>query len=313
MEQTKNPSEPTELPTKEGSWQPLVLYKNYWLEVHLAHNTMRVQESFQARPDDTILATSPKCGTTWLKALAFTIVNRSKYSFDEHPLHAQHPQAIVPYIEMPADGRRDLSYIDELPSPRLLATHLPLSLLPKSIAEQGCRIVYITRDPKDAFISTWHFKNKMHPKSFISLDDAFDMFCEGFVNYGPCWEHTLEYWKESQARPDGCLFFKYEEMMREPVEHVRKLAAFLGAPFTDEEEDAKVPEQVAKLCSFGNLAGLRVNQTGDFVRKEDMVVEKSTFFRKGKVGDWRNYMDEEKGKKLDRISEEKFKGSGFAY
>ena len=51
-------------------------------------------------------------------------------------------------------------------SPRVLATHLPYSLLPSSVISEersGCRIVYIFRDPKDSLVSYWMFTRKAAP------------------------------------------------------------------------------------------------------------------------------------------------------
>ncbi|CAO2181653.1 unnamed protein product [Urochloa humidicola] len=118
----------SKLPLREG----LVLYNNYWLWPQTAKRVMLLQDTFKARPDDTILATNPKCGTTWLKALAFTITTRSRYDFHDHPLLTHHPQEVVPFIEIPRDG--DMNYIETLSSPRHLATHMPLSLFPKILS-----------------------------------------------------------------------------------------------------------------------------------------------------------------------------------
>lgn len=241
-------------PTREEG-VPLILYKNYWLHPHHAAKIMMLQDSFNARDDDIILATNPKCGTTWLKALAFTITNRSRYSFVDHPLLTRHPHEVVPFIEIPLSKDEFTNVIDTLASPRLVATHMPFSLLPKSIV--GCRIVYICREPKDAFVAGWHFANRIDEfgGDGIDLDDAFNMFCEGFWAMGPFWDHCLEYWKESVERPDRVLFLKYGDMMLEPVKYVRKLATFLGSPFTNEEENNDVPEEVVRLCSFEMLSG----------------------------------------------------------
>jgi hydroxyjasmonate sulfotransferase len=313
-------------PTTRGGL-PLILYKNYWFVPHHAANIMMLHRDdgnfVKARHGDTILASNPKCGTTWLKALAFTITTRSRYSFVEHPLLSRHPQELIPYIEIPFiltaandNDDDDTSTVvvasDSSPArSRLLATHMPFSLLPESIA--ACRIVYICREPKDAFVSGWHFANRMRLAGSMDLDTAFNLFCEGFWPMGPFWDHCLEYWKESIARPDTLLFLKYEEMMLDPVKAVRKLATFLGAPFTDEEESNGVPAEVVRLCSFETLSGANNGGTEQGFVDGPLVIEKSAFFRRGKVGDWANHMSEEMGRKLDMVVQEKLKGSGLVF
>ncbi|KAJ1276174.1 hypothetical protein BS78_05G193900 [Paspalum vaginatum] len=212
-------------------------------------------------------------------------------------------------LKPPLNG--DLACIETLPSPRILATHMPFSLLPGSIGIQGCRIVYICRDPKDAFVSWWHFTSEFFREK-IDIDVAFDMFYEGISNYGPFWDHCLEYWIESSTKTDRVLFLKYEEMVLEPVKYVRKLASFLGAPFTSEEEDGKIPEEVVRLCSFNTLSTLNANEV-EVVQRGNIVVKKSAYFRRGKVGDWVNHISEEMGRKLDDIVEEKLRGSGLVF
>ncbi|CAD6234671.1 unnamed protein product [Miscanthus lutarioriparius] len=60
---------------------------------HMLGKFMTVRGSFRPGGDDIILATHPKSGTTWLKALAFSIFNRSRCSLDNdnHPLLSDHP------------------------------------------------------------------------------------------------------------------------------------------------------------------------------------------------------------------------------
>ncbi|KAK1256681.1 Cytosolic sulfotransferase 17 [Acorus gramineus] len=82
-----------------------------------------------------------------------------------------------------------------MPSPRFLATHIPYSSLPESARDSGCRIVYISRDIKAVFVSLWHFVNKARfdMKEEISLEEAFESYCDGVSIYGPIWDHQLEY------------------------------------------------------------------------------------------------------------------------
>lgn len=302
------------LPTREGWSTPLTLYNNCWLRSHMVAKFMLVKENFKPRHDDVILATHPKSGTTWLKALAFAIVNRSSFeSVDasHHPLLTQNPQHLVPFIG--AQGG-NLDYLETLPSPRLLATHLPLSLLPSTVTTMGCRIIYLCREPKDAFISRWHFDNKIAQGAKINLDTAFTMFLEGCSPFGPFWEHYLQYWKESLQRPRDVLFLRYEEIVFDPLKVVRDLAGFIGVPFTEEEVKSGVDQEVVRLCSFKSLSDLDINRNGGAERAEGKIfIAYSALFRQGKTGDWVNHMSKDMGEKLDRLVEDKFKGSGLKF
>ncbi|KAL6858982.1 hypothetical protein ACP4OV_017984 [Aristida adscensionis] len=306
------------LPTRDGWWRPFVLFQGCWLTPQSFTSAALVQAHFRPRPDDTILATFPKCGTTWLKALAFAVANRSRHPVvagagDGHPLLSHHPQDLVPFLELPERAVHPVAQLEALPSPRLLSTHLPHALLPSSAAALGCRVVYLCREPKDVLVSTWYYINKVSPDFFIEFDRAFDFFCEGVSLYGPFWEHYLGYWKRSVQDPDRVLFLKYDEMMADPCKHVEMLAEFLRVPFTDEEVDAGVVEEVVRLCSFENLKSLPVNSSGVSDRIGGLPMENSSFFRSAKVGDWRNHFTEEMAKKLDCIMEEKLKGSGLSF
>ncbi|CAM0952395.1 unnamed protein product [Alopecurus aequalis] len=302
------------LPTRSGWSTPLIQYNKYWYRPPILEEVLQVQETFSPRGDDIFLVTQPKCGTTWLKALAFA--NRARLSFSDHPLLTRHPQHLVPFIEIPIpDPHTGHAYdLDTLPSPRLLATHLPLSMLPRETSSGGgcSRIVYLCRDPKDALVSRWHFEKTVDgPQGFsMELEEAFAMFCEGVSECGPFWDHCLEYWTESLARPDKVIFLKYEEIKADPVRAVRKLAGFLGAPFSDEEESSGVPQEVVRLCSFETLTSLPVNQVGG-VDLGRMFMPNSAFFRKGTTGDWANHLSQEMGEKLDLIVREKLQGSGL--
>ncbi|XP_048560270.1 cytosolic sulfotransferase 5-like [Triticum urartu] len=304
------------LPSREGWPQPLIQYKGYWFKPGILEGVLRASRDFAPRAGDVVLATQPKCGTTWLKALAFAVSNRSRHGLGaaDHPLLTRHPQHLVPFIEIPgaAGGHVD---IGALPSPRLLATHLPMSLLRPETRSLRCRVVYLCRDPKDTLVSRLHFENKVARGGGAGLlmDDAFGMFCEGFSPYGPFWDHCLEYWEESMVRPDTVLFLKYEEIKSDPARVVRRLATFLGIPLTEEEEGSGVAEEVARMCSFEKLTGLEVNQVGGVSHGNKVHVDNSVFYRKGEVGDWANHMSREMGEKLDRMVQDKLQGSGLVF
>ncbi|OVA18524.1 Sulfotransferase domain [Macleaya cordata] len=199
-------------------------------------------------------------------------------------------------------------------SPRLLATHVPYSSLPESIKNSNCKIVYICRNPKDNFISLWHFLRKWASRKgvdrLIPLDEALDLYCNGVSPYGPFWDHELGYWKESLERPEKVLFLKYEDMKKDSSRSkLKRLAEFVGYPFSLEEESEGVMEEILSLCSFDYLKNLEVNKNGI----SDQKFENKIHFRKGEVGDWKNYLTPTMAERLDRLIEEKFHGSGLVF
>ncbi|XP_050233179.1 flavonol sulfotransferase-like [Mercurialis annua] len=304
------------LPKSKGWWfDHLSRYKGFWLSSQFAiKGLMFIHHHFISKPDDIILSTYPKCGTTWLRALLFATVNRNACDFSNHPLLKSNPQDFVPFLE--AYVFMNPSVLENLASPRLLSTHLPFSLFPESITSASgcCKFVYICRNPKDVLVSKWHFAQKLRPKELppFSFEEAFEMFCNGVSHYGPYWDHVLSYWRASLEAPEKVLFLKYEDMKKEPVVHVKRLAEFIGQPFSVEEEDNGVVEEIIKLCSFEKLSNLEVNKGSR--RTNDMfVIKNSDFFRKGEAGDWKNHLTPEMAARIDQITEEKLHGSGLTF
>ncbi|KAF8389673.1 hypothetical protein HHK36_024192 [Tetracentron sinense] len=248
------------LPREKGWWtEQIYRYQGFWYaSVHLP-GVMAVQNHFQAHFSDILLATGPKCGTTWFSALVFAVVNRNLYtsSANQHPLHTFNPLVLVPSFEQRLYRNNKIPDLDILPSPRLLATHMPYSSLPQSVFHSGCRVIYICRNTQDAFISLWHFLNKVRAfgsKEPLPLEEAFEMFCKGAYTFGPFWDHALEYWRASLDRPQSVLFLMYEDMKAEPAVHLQRLAKFMGCPFSSEEEKEGVMEGIIRLCSFESLS-----------------------------------------------------------
>lgn len=303
------------LPRERGWRTPYVyLFQDFWCQPAEIQAISTFQKHFQAKDSDVFVATIPKSGTTWLKALTFAIVNRQQHfiSSKNHPLLNFNPHDLVPFIEYTVYGKHDnVPDLSNLPEPRLFGTHIPFASLPNSIKESNCKIVYICRNPFDTFVSSWIFLNKIKPEFLppLMLEEAFDMYCEGKIGFGPFWNHMLGYWKEGIERPNKVLFLKYEDMKKDVNFHLKKLAEFLGCPFTLEEEKGGVVENIIKLCSFEKMKELEVNKTGTFGRN----FENKFLFRKGEIGDWANYLSPSMVERLTKVIEEKLGGSGLSF
>ncbi|XP_059639282.1 flavonol sulfotransferase-like [Cornus florida] len=290
----------------------LFQYQGYWYTPRFLEGIVLAQQQFQAQPHDIILCSHPKTGTTWLKALGFAIMNRACLDDSRsNPLSVTTPHECVPYLEVDLYQNKPNRY-PELP---LLATHLPYTSLPESIIASNCKLVYICRDPKDVFVSLWHFLANVKSKEngHFPLEKAFELFCQGTSKNGPYWDHVLGYWKASLKWPERVLFLKYEELKKDPHFHVKRLARFMGCPFSLDEEREGVVQKTIELCSFQNLKELEVNKTGKYSIFSSVQVDNKKYFRKGEVGDWKNCLTEEMKERLDEIAAHKLEGSGFTF
>ncbi|XP_004306829.1 PREDICTED: cytosolic sulfotransferase 15-like [Fragaria vesca subsp. vesca] len=301
---------------KERGWVPRHIYQyqyqGFWCPTADTFQAIvNFQKHFQARDSDIVVASLPKSGTTWLKALTFAVVNRHRFEVKNHPLLTTNSQKLVPFLDVDLYANNKVpDFSSNIHEPRLFATHIPFPSL-GTIKESNCKIVYVCRNPFDTFVSYWQFFNRARPESLgpLSLDEAFDRYCQGTDVYGPFWNTSLGYWKESLKRPNNVLFFKYEEMKNDVAYHLKTLAKFIDYPFTEDEERNGLTEDIAKLCSFETMKKLEINKTGAFV----MNIGNKCLFRKAEVGDWVNYLTPTMEERMSKLIEEKFGGSGLTF
>ncbi|KAI9112846.1 hypothetical protein K1719_016163 [Acacia pycnantha] len=302
------------LPREKGWDYPyFYLYQDIWYPPDRIQAIVSFQKHFQAKESDIIIASLPKCGTTWLKALTFASVNRNRFSPSQqnHPLLTSNAHDLVPFFEFNYYGNNQIPSLSNLPEPRLFGTHVPFHSLPDSIMKSKCKIIYICRSPFDHFVSFWIFINKVIPPSLpkLSREEAFERYCNGVNEFGPFWIHMLGYLRESKVMPNKVMFLKYEDLKGDINFFLKRVAEFLGIPFNSEEESNGVIESIIELCRFEKMKELEANKNGKFVQK----YENKHFFRKGEVGDWVNHFSPWMEEKLSKVIEDKLSGSGLSF
>ncbi|KAK6157231.1 hypothetical protein DH2020_011479 [Rehmannia glutinosa] len=299
---------------KENWWGDEYLYKvgDFWLLPEFVQSTYRLIKQYKPLPSDIILASFPKTGTTWLKTLLFSITHQSS----KDRLAKENPHDLVPVLELQVYGLSNDQPLVTTPannvSPRIFSTHTPYQLLAETLDSSECRVVYVTRNPKDTLISMWHFVNKWEDrakKGLWPLEVAADKFCNGLTPCGPYYDHVMEYKKLSLERPEKLFFITYEELKSDPKTHVKKLAEFLGCPFEGEDVEEQV-EEVVKSCSFEVLSNHEINKSRSL---EQFNLPYNSFFRKGAVGDHKNHLSDEAIERIDALTREKFHSTGFIY
>ncbi|KAF8118788.1 hypothetical protein N665_0002s0097, partial [Sinapis alba] len=299
------------LPKDKDSQGNLCKYQGCWYYYNTFQAVINFQNNFQPQDTDIILASTPKSGTTWLKALTFALLERSKHDDDDdplnHPLLSNNPHLLVPFLESSTPDLTKFSSTSS--STRLFSTHMPLHTLKEGLKGSPCKIVFMCRNAKDVLISRWYFMcryQKLEVTRSI-LESMFESLCRGVTFYGPIWDQVLSYWRGSLEDPSHVLFKKYEEMKEEPYAQLKRLAEFLGCPFTEDEEESGDVNKILELCSLCSLRDMEANKSGKNVNG----VDHKFFFRKGEVGDWKNHLTPEMESKIDMIIEEKLRGSGL--
>ncbi|CAG5133812.1 unnamed protein product [Candidula unifasciata] len=184
----------------------LFRYRGYVLP-EFAINDLKAIHTFDIRDDDIWVVSFPKAGTTWLQEIVYLIVNDANFEAASQATIDER----FPYFEFVYPGKKAIS---QMPSPRLIKSHLPLSLLPNQITQKKPKIIYIARNPKDTVVSYYSFLAKFLTDIDISFSGTFEDFCQLFVEdlvyCGPWWKHVKEAW--DRRDDENILVLFYEDL-----------------------------------------------------------------------------------------------------
>lgn len=71
-----------------------------------------------------------------------------------------------------------MEMFDNVASPRVLNTHLPLRLLPKNLLKQNAKIIFVQRNPKDICVSFYNHHKKICEYEY---DGKWENYTERFL------------------------------------------------------------------------------------------------------------------------------------
>ncbi|XP_036361208.1 sulfotransferase 6B1 isoform X1 [Octopus sinensis] len=220
------------------------------------------------RDDDVFLLGYMKSGCHWMWEIAGMLVNGSA---DYNP-----EQKGVAMMEL-----MDQEKLDQLPSPRVLNNHMFFHHLPREILTKKSKMILMTRNPRDVAVSAYHhlFQLKFMYQYDGDWNGFFELFLDGKLNYGSWFEYTQQWEKDIKDHPElPILIVKYEDLKKDPVSNVAKVAEFLGLPKNDQ-----LFEDIADKCSFAKMKAVKP------LLPEFFRTPGESLFRKGVVGDWKNW------------------------
>ncbi|RXN31276.1 sulfotransferase family cytosolic 2B member 1-like protein [Labeo rohita] len=276
------------------------VYKDVYVPTHLhPPECLKYYEEFTFRPDDILIVTYPKSGTTWMQEVVPLIVSNG----DLTPVLTVPNWDRVPWLE---EHRAILLNLEQRPSPRVFATHFHHGMMNESYFKIKPRVLYVMRNPKDVFTSSFYYYGMA---SYLVNPGRQDEFMEKFLNgkimFGSWFDHVKS-WINAEEK-ESILYIFYEEMIADLKGSVEKIAKFLGKSLS-----ADVTEKIADHCVFKNM---KQNQMSNFslVPEEYMDQKKSEFLRKGIAGDWKNLFTEAQEQRFNAVYKEKMKDVTFKF
>ncbi|XP_018608065.1 sulfotransferase family 5A, member 1 [Scleropages formosus] len=259
--------------------------------------TLRDAPNFRFQDTDTLIATYPKSGTTWMQEILTLTLNQGDDTVSRTvPNWARAPwleQYYFPHV------------VKMMREPRIITTHLPYHLLAPALRDSKVKVIYVARNPKDIAVSFYHF-HKM--ANFLpepgSFDQFLDCFLEGTVSYGSWFEH-VKGWTTQTSK--SIFYITYEEMWLDLRGSLERISAFLQCPLGAEQIS-----NAQKHCSFNRMKeNPMVNYST--VSSDIMDHSKGQFMRKGKIGDWRNMFTEEQNRRFEEVFSSKMVGSHLKF
>ncbi|MCJ8735205.1 hypothetical protein PDJAM_G00244380 [Pangasius djambal] len=272
--------------------------------VHYFTDNWENVQNFKARPDDILIATYPKAGTTWVSYILELLYlgNAEPERQTSMPIYIR-----VPFLETLFPGMPSgVELADNLSTtPRLIKTHLPVQLVPKSFWEQNCKVVYVARNAKDNAVSYFHFERmNMGQPDPGDWNTFLQKFMEGKTVFGPWYDHVCGYWEKKQTYSNLHYMF-FEDMVADTGHEVEQLCSFLGLSTPIEER-----ERITKSTHFNTM---KQNKMTNYSTVPIMDFTISPFMRKGKVGDWKNHFTVAQNEQFDEQYKQKMKNSTLQF
>ncbi|XP_025090130.1 sulfotransferase 1C3-like [Pomacea canaliculata] len=252
----------------------------------------------ELRPDDVLMEGFPKTGSHWHHEILHMLLAGSA----EYILKLEYKEFLDFFPEkelLPSDR------------PRVLFTHFRYNHLPLQVWEKKVKVVYLTRSPKDTWVS---FYNHFHGSAgFSNYDGTWNHFLEVMMDtgfyYGDWFDYVLDW--EARLAADKELNYiisSFEDLKLDPVGQIQNLDKFLGL-----NRGRELCERIAEACKFSNMKAVKDAQTPSEMERKIWKQNAPGFYRKGEVGDWKNWFTVAQNEAFDEMYEKRIAGSQLTY
>uniref|UniRef100_A0A8C5QMF0 Sulfotransferase n=1 Tax=Leptobrachium leishanense TaxID=445787 RepID=A0A8C5QMF0_9ANUR len=180
------------------------------------------------------------------------------------------------------------------PSPRVFTTHSHYDSIPRSFFENKVKTLLVLRNPKDNAVSFYHFSNA---NPVLPSYDSWDSFYRAYMDEKVCFGSYFDYlfaWNK-HIDDSNIMAVTFEGLKEDFPSKVKQIAEFFGKPMTD--------KQIALAGSKTTFKSMKKGYSESHGDISSMI------FRKGDIGDWKNYFTEEQSQEMNAKFEERLAGT----
>lgn len=271
-------------------------------------NWTQLRTHIQWKPTDIIVATFPKCGTTFTEQVVLLLLNggdptllssETQNAYNKETGSGKvWVEGMVEVTDKPEDpGAQSMSLeeFNALPEPRLIKTHAPRSMFlctdKSGKILPGIKVIYVTRNARDACVSSFYHAHNPY-KSGWPFDAWVKCWVSGCFEHGTWFDHVKNWWKEACTNKQ-VLWVHYEDMVAHPKEEITRIARFLDIKLND--------YKLTKVIEHSRFDKMKARSKNHWM------------FRKGKIGDHRAHFKGKLAEEFEQIYAKEMRGVNIKY
>jgi aryl sulfotransferase len=273
-------------------------------ELHNQLLDSSVWNDFRFRPDDVVIATYAKAGTTWTQQIVAQLIFRGRAGIDV--------ASLSPWLDLRVPPKEvKLAALEAQRHRRFIKTHLPVDAL---VFSPDAKYIYVGRDGRDVVWSLYNHHASANddwyrlfndtpgrvgppiPRPPPSIRQYFLEWLEGDGHpFWSFWDNVSSWWAIRHL--PNVLFLHFADLKRDLPDQMRRVAAFLEISL-----DAETFAAAVRHCSFDYMKAHAEQHAPH--RGRLYAGGAQAFIHKGTNGRWRDVLSAEDCRRYEAAAQE---------